>query len=369
MLKIEVHVRKFMKKYCSFLASILIVMLFLMSSCTDSVEKLSSWKISRLYKKQLKELAVYQDFAIIKTGYYEIAEEQRCELKQLEAAGLISVRFDRFAWWEKEIVDHSVRKVYYDWWGYPYYETVKVKEPEYNFCEHIMANVVLTDKAKKQIIKKLPKPKNKEDKDVKQPKFHASKYPECKVDCQENWPEIKNPFIKEVKTEIDVTPQRDEVQSEKDVSHKEESVEVEHANIERVDASQYEAYQKALKKINETVYTLKGCDNKVVKAKNIQIRNVNGVSIATAIVIVEKKNVTDAYRVQTGRISGFKELHPVCLTYYQDKGWTLLDDLTPYMLELDKAGVDLDNQVKKEMECLVGKDSDSDEEYSSEEDV
>ena len=67
---------------------------------------------------------------------------------------------------------------------------------------------------------------------------------------------------------------------------------------------------------------------KVVKARNIQIINENGVANALAEIIIENKNVSDAYRVDNGIINGTKTSRPVILTYYLDKGWVIVENPT-----------------------------------------
>ena len=293
-----------------------------LSSCSHSSDRITSSKITKLYNNYLKENALSQEFANVTVGYYETTAEERCALKRLEAAGLVTVSFERFAWWEKVEAIKKVPKTTYDWWGYAHTQYVSKKINEYSFEDHIMATVALTPAGNNLIIKDLPENKEKEDKDLVQPKFDTSKYPECLVDCTENWPEIKNPFITENNVEQEA-PKGAKTQAK---DNKKEETKNEEARILRKDSAQYVAYMKALKQVSKTQCILKGCTVKATKARNIQIVNENGIKTAVAEVIIEKKNVSDAYRVTNGVISGEKETHTVLLTYYLDKGWVLIED-------------------------------------------
>ena len=290
--------------------------------CSSSSDKISSCQITRLCNKHLKDNALNQEYTQIAIGYFETTAEERCVLKKLEAAGIVSVKFERFAWWEKSFVTKKVPRTYYDWWGYAYKEYVTQKVEDYSFEDHIMANVTLTPAGEKLLVKDLPEAKEKKDKDMKQPEFDASKYPEYSVDCSENWPKIKNPFIKEKEKETEKTDNK-EVKPTKDNKKTETK---ENDKTQRIDSLQYAAYQQALDRTNKTICSLKGCTIKAKKARNIQIINENGINTAIAEVIFEQSNVSDAYRVINGSIDGTKATQMVMLTYYIDKGWVLTEN-------------------------------------------
>ena len=141
----------------------------------------------------------------IKTGYYELNDfDGREMLNKLASAGVVTCDVERFAWWEKhrekKSVPHTVER--YDWW-YGYYTTTEYSTKwvtNYEFEEHFMVNVVLTEKAKAYALDHVPGPKyvEKEDKDMIQPKYIDSLYPENQVRYTENWPEIKHPLADEV---------------------------------------------------------------------------------------------------------------------------------------------------------------------------
>lgn len=296
---------------------------FLMMGCMQSADKISSNQIIKLYNQQLKEQAQNQEYIPVKVGYYETTSpEERCVLKKLEAAGLLTVSFERFAWWEKIEGTKKVKQQYYDYFNWTTaYRTVSKKVLEYNFEDHIMATVTLTPEGKKLIMKSIPEPVVKQDKDMIQPVLDSAKHPECFVTCEENWPKIENPFI-EKKQES--TPAK-KTEPKKETTQKETPDEDE-VSIERRDNKQYSAYQAALQKIDETEVYLKGCTVKPVKARNIQVIKENGISVAVAEIILEKTNVTKAYSAIKQELNKTRSLEPVVLTYFIDKGWVIQED-------------------------------------------
>lgn len=321
--------------------------------CSDSADTISSQRITKLYNQYLKDNALSQKFANVNIGYYETTEAERCDLKKLEAAGVITVTFERFAWWEKTFGTKKVPVTTYDWWGYSHTSYVTKKTEVYSFEDHIMANVSLTPAGEKLVVKELPKAVVKKDKYMKQPEFNVDKYPEYSVSCDEDWPEIRNPFLV-VKEEV--TPEPVQKKDKPAVQKKEQPIEESEDDdkIERKDNAQYLAYLDAAAKVNKTTCTLKGCAVKAIKARNIQIVNENGVSTAVAEIILENQNVSDAYRVQQNIISGMKTTKTVLLTYYLDKGWVVVEE--PLMDSMEKF---MDNWEKAcSMMNEIVKDSD-----------
>lgn len=332
-----------MKKNIWFIVSAIVLCVFvviLIANSSDSPEKISSRQIVKSYNQFLDDNALSQKFTTIDIGYYETTFEERCNLKKMEAVGLITVEFERFAWWEKILVEKQIPQTYTTWWGHSYTNYITKKIEDYHFEDHIMAKVSLTKAGEKLIVSELPEVVEKEDKDMVQPEFDPEKYPECSVDCAENWPNIKNPFVKEEPQEEEIVEETVQDQEPVKDNKKEEVVELEDENevIERKEASQYEAYKNALANVNRTECLLKGCTVKAKKARNIQIINENGVSTAVAEVILEKNNVSDAYRVANQTIDGEKTSRTVIHTYYLDKGWVLVENpLVDYVEEfIDK---------------------------------
>lgn len=106
-----------------------------LSSCDDSVLSSSS------AKKALKKEAIFaNDYAtsIFKTGYYEVTEPALTALIQLKDAGMITLSTET-------IIEKAEKRSYDYWTGYRYY-TIDV--------EHTFANVALTDKGEKLVVKK-----------------------------------------------------------------------------------------------------------------------------------------------------------------------------------------------------------------------
>lgn len=300
----------------------------MLAGCCQSPDKISSYQIKKMYNKELKDAATNVAFDSIKIGYYETDATTRCELRRLEAAGLVKVEFERFVWWEKITRTKKVVSRSFDWW---YGESVSTSYRtivEYENPDHILARVTLTPEGEKLVVKELPEAKAVEDKDMKQPDVDLSEFPENKVQCEENWPEIPNPFLQKEEPKAEPQPKDEPVEDvlEEEIVEKEEPADP-NETVERIDQARYEAYQKAVETVNDTTVVLKSYETKAVKARNIQIRNVDGISIATAEVILEVQNVTLAGRAISKKVEGTRISKTVVYTYFLDKGWVSVDQL------------------------------------------
>lgn len=180
----------------------------MLASCGGhSPQKLSEKEILKQCKKNLVKLGADSSIVTITTGYYELNDEdKRCQLEKLKAAGVVQYDVERFAWWEttkeKKSIPHTV-DYYYTWTGqYAYSKTEYTTKwiTNYNFEEHFMVNVSLTENAQKYALDHIPGPKDidEEDKDLVQPPFYDSLYPENQLYCEENWPEIPHPLADEI---------------------------------------------------------------------------------------------------------------------------------------------------------------------------
>ena len=177
----------------------------ILASCGGhSPLKLSEREILKQCNNDLVKSGSDSAIVVIPTGYFEVENQGiRCTLEKLQAAGVINYEVERFAWWEKikekKTTPHTVTKYY---WGYPYTETEYITKwvTRYEFNEHFMANVTLTEAAKKYALDHIPTSKLEEieDKDMVQPVYYDSLYPENAVTCIENWPEIPHPLTNEV---------------------------------------------------------------------------------------------------------------------------------------------------------------------------
>lgn len=169
--------------------------------------KISKKEILKQCNKALKEKGIDSSMVMVDTGYYELNDfNAREDLKKLEAAGIVTCDVERFAWWEtvkeKKTTAHNV-DYYYTYSGrYAYTKTEYSTKwvTNYEFNEHFMVKVALTDKAKKYALNQAPQPKlkAKEDKDFRQPVYYDSIYPENLLNYSENWPEIKHPLADEI---------------------------------------------------------------------------------------------------------------------------------------------------------------------------
>ena len=286
-----------------------------LTSCTfHSPDEISSRDITKEYNRVIEEQVTNMAVAPVCVGKYECNDEgERFALRQLEAAGLITYDVERLAWWEKSF--KNVKRTYtayesWGWYSYPVEKSYWDKKETYDFEDHYIVTVALTDKGKKLVIEEFPTPEG--DKDMKQPEFDPAEYAWNKADLTEEWPYIENPFIKkEKKVEEADSCVQDEV-----------VVEEEDSKVERIDAEQYKKYKAFTAEFEYK--TLLAYKVEAVKARKIQItKEENGISKATAEVIVETVDVTDMGRIKASVEDGQKMLYKVSLTYYLDKGWVI----------------------------------------------
>ena len=180
-----------------------------LASCGGhSADKLSKEEILKQCNKNLVEMGLDSSVVTIKIGYYEENDPyNRLQLEKLKAAGIVNYDVERFAWWEtkkeKKTIYHNV-DYYYTWTGayaYTKKEASTKWVTSYEYDEHFMVNVSLTDNAQKYALghKPSPKLKEEEDHDFKQPIYYDSLYPENKINqLSENWPEVPHPLAEEV---------------------------------------------------------------------------------------------------------------------------------------------------------------------------
>ncbi|MBR5333081.1 MAG: hypothetical protein IKV32_07290 [Muribaculaceae bacterium] len=290
-----------------------------LSSCTfHNPDEISCRDIVKEYNRVIEEQVSNMVTVPVMIGKYECNDEgERYALRQLEAAGLITYDVERLAWWEKAFknVKHTYTAYeYYGWYSYPVEKTYWDKKESYDFEDHYIVTVALTDKGKKLVIEEFPTPEG--DKDMKQPEINYEEYAWVKADLSEEWPYIENPFLKKEKKE-----EKKEEVSDSPVNNYTAEEEPKD-KIERIDEAQYKKY-KAFAPEVECV-TLLAYKTEAVKARNIQIaKQENGISKATAEVIVEMVDVSDVGRIKNYVEEEQKMLYKVALTYYLDKGWVL----------------------------------------------
>ena len=152
--------------------------LSVMMSCGHSPEEISKREIVKEVNKILKNSATYFVSDVIKVGTYECNDESEREiLRKLEAAGLITYDVKRIAWWEKSFKNET--KTYYEteyYWGWAYQvpKSYKQKKAVYDFNDHYIVTVTLTENGQKYVINETPKPID--DDELEQPEIDLSSY-------------------------------------------------------------------------------------------------------------------------------------------------------------------------------------------------
>lgn len=299
---------------------------FLLASCSShSPETISEGEILDEFNRLLKEDAKDVVFTSVEVGTYECNDESAREhLRKLQVAGLITYDVERLAWWEKSF--KSVKRYrnvteYIGWYSYQTQKAYWTKETVYDFEDHYIVTVALTNDGEKIAVAELPK--KVEDEALKQPEINTEEYAWNVADLTEEWPVIENPFIEKSKPESEPESAPDSVVSvEVKEPVKEPEAKDDTPKIERNDKAMYEKYI-AISPSRETIY-LKAFEVKGTDARYISLtKNEKGESIVEAEVIYATKNVTDAGRIAFGAENNFKHSEHVSLLYYLDKGWVI----------------------------------------------
>lgn len=318
-----------MKKNFAYIAMVVAVLLVGISyiSCCDSADAISQRTIVNQVNDALENQAANIVYLPIEVGTYECEyDNYRLYLRKLENAGLLEYDVTRYAWWEREV--RSVRESYRVWhesyWYGGYYDTEYrwVNKTFYNFEDHYVVTATLTKSGQKICVDELPEPIEQVDEDLEQPEVNPDDYSWNKADLSESWPEIYNPFI-ERPAEADV----DEVVAcEESDDYDYDDCEENEAqdNIDRNDEEQFLQYHAV--EMNEKCVYIKAFEVEAIKARNIQIFEVDGFTRARAEVILSTCNVTDAGRILVDCEDDMRSSREVTLTYYVDRGW-VLDDI------------------------------------------
>ncbi len=308
----------------------------LMISCSSNdPDKLSAGTVEDLVEELLEESAQDQSYVTVRVGKYEENDwAARARLMQLQAAGVITYKVERFAWWNKTLaVDYTYR----------YYETVggryeKIGNVYYDFEEHIVVTVGLTDEGKIICVDSIPQPQPKVDKDMEQPEFNPADFPESKINLKENWKYIPNPDAPpapaNVKQKKEDTYDLGKALREEQSGVK-ESAPVEHHEVYddeapkrlSLDIKTSMAWEKLKDQLHDEDVILKSSRLKVKKARFIQIFDdkTTGVRCGCAEIIIEMTDVTPAGRVMEQKYDGIRLCAPVSLVFFYDKGWILQD--------------------------------------------
>ncbi len=270
----------------------------------------------------------------ILVGKYELSDStQRARLRELEAAGLITYKVNRYAWWEKSKTNvrksYTVTRSLYGLFTYNDTEYRTVKSDYYEFCDHYVVDVAVTEKGEKfltdlptadhaQELKELGLGMDSED---------PSEYIWNQQDLSEEWPIIDNPFI-EKKEAPQIVQSKD-----KEPEPKPQPIEPE--NVTRIDSLQYQAFMRLDLTKYKYVY-FKAFDIRATKVHEIQTYTdtKSGAPKCKAELILTLKHVTDPGRIYYGAQEGSYYFQPIELDYYIDKGWVL--DAEPLMDDIQQ---------------------------------
>lgn len=310
----------------------IIIVIASVSGCKQSPTSISKRVILNQTNKKMKLDACDRSVVWIRVGKYEVSDStERVRLRELAAAGLVTYKVTRYAWWEKSKTNErravTVTKSLYGIWSYKDTEYRTVKADNYEFCDHYVVDIALTDKGKK-LLTDPPEADHLQDKEVQMDSDleDPSEYVWNKTDLSEVWPKIENPFIekKESSTKSSVTNNTQKEQ-------KTQSVEPE--KVTRIDSLQYKAFMQLDLNKYKGLY-FKAYDIKAAKVRDIQIYEESGFPKSKAELILILKNVTDAGRIYYGASEGVKFFTPINLDFYVDKGWIL--DAEPLMNHIER---------------------------------
>ena len=313
-------------------------MLLCLASCSQGPDTLSAGTVETLVNELLAESGQEQSFTTVQTGVYELnSPAARAQLMRLKAAGVVNYDVKRYAWWNKTL---SISNFY------KYYETVGVQREKigntyYDFEEHFVVTVSLTDQARQYQVDSIPQPKAKEDEDMKQPDISQVAQPELSVKTEESWPYIPNPEAPRTEgREVPQTVTIDlaETEQEEPQAHEPAMQQDEDYDLPQrmsLDIATSMAYEEAVKGFHQEQVILKSSKLAVKKARFLQVYDDprTGVRSGSAEIIIEMSDVTDAGRVLEKKFNGIRFCSPVSLIYYTDKGWILQDrtlHLQPY---------------------------------------
>ena len=318
--------------------------LFVMSSCGDKSDKISSDEISDLFNKETESLKIDKEYVEIDTGYYELnCPEARLVLEKLASAGVITYNVERFAWWEecmtiKQWTIVKVEDTYYE--GEDYLLSSrdiygKDTVPEYTYHEHFMVDVRIAEKYKNMI--KDTTVVVEEYADMVMPKYDPKNWPQDTLLTTENWPvltEPKAPQPPHVRKEIKRPPEAPVVKKEEKEEKRQERVDTPKQDVNTpvrypicnaMDKATEEKFITAKSKESKASVKLLAFAIKAVKARNIQIINKeDGSRGAKAQLVLNTADVTPQGHILFNNvINGVSDTLDVKLTYYLDKGWTL----------------------------------------------
>ena len=311
--------------------AVLICVMASISGCMQSPTSISKRVILSQTNKKMKLDAHDRSVVWIQVGKYEVSDStERARLRELAAAGLITYNVTRYAWWEKSKTNErkavTVTKSLYGIWTYKDTEYRTVKADNYEFCDHYVVDIALTEKGKK-LLTDLPEADHIQDKEVQMDcdLEDPAEYIWNQMDLSEVWPRIENPFIEKKESTPPSNTTKSAQQGGSTTKGTQQGGAVKSAEPEkvtRIDSLQYQAYMRLDLTKYEALY-FKAYDIKAAKVRNIQIYEDSGFPKCKAELILVLKNVTDAGRIYYGASEGVKFFRTVNFDYYLDKGWIL----------------------------------------------
>ena len=298
-----------------------VVIAFIATACERmSDSKISEREIIKQVNLQCENMAQNSVYIPIQLGSFECnSEDARLLYRQLDAAGLVSYKVNRYAWWEKYMKkEKKAFTVTRRAWYYTYEDTEYrwVTAPAYDFCDHYIVDIALTEAGEKIYTQSKPEPNEEEDADLKSAVVDESLYVWNQRDLSEHWEYISNPFVEEKEKNVQTSNKTENSKTNTTPKENEET-----PKIVRIDSLKYEVFNKL--KLNSYSGYFKAVDITAIKARNIQIVQIDGVTTAMAEVIFTTKNTTDAGRIMYGIEDGRRWSSMAVFKYYLDKGWVL----------------------------------------------
>lgn len=267
------------------------------SSCTNgnTLKQASSTyipesTIHKIVTEELKKENMLTNYTRFKVGYYEENDEyDRYELRQLEAAGVITYDVKRIEEKVRVRDGYEIDERTYRW--VEKYKTVS----KY----HYFVTTELTEAGEKFMVYSLPRYEEKPDKYLTPPPHQ--RFPEDTVSIKEHWgdeeetPKASSSSVSSTanSNNTPVTePKKDEPKTE---------------------------YEKEKAREHTTDVYVKTYSLKVMDARNILVKD----GEAAALVIVDSEDVTPFGRILKGTREGEHEVFKASFQYWQDLGWTV----------------------------------------------
>ena len=307
-----------------------------LTSCGEKEKEISSKKIVKLFNDKNEQ----KFYVSIDTGYYELNDmNQRLMLEKLSKAGVIQYVVERYAWYTecKRIVSPSPQKIF----DYYYIGENNIIKSEtkykpvdtvtnYDYEEHFMVKVALTDKIKKYI-KKEKEEKVEVDEDMRNPEYNVKDWPYDTLHSAENWPVIVKPSVPKLPHERIEIPKPQEKKVEQPVVEKKPEVVKEkkptYPICKCLDKTTKEMYENAKKLENQGQVELFAYEIKAVKARKIKTYKAKtGVNFIKAEIITNTVDVTPQGHLLNGEelINGIPNMTIVYLCDFP-KGWKIID--------------------------------------------